>query len=89
MFRKIKKLPPGTYVKIAHNGMEEIRTYWDLLDQNNILPYSEKEAQDVFFDLLNDSVRSRLIADVPVGSFLSGGIDSATVSALMKKHQNS
>lgn len=87
IFQGIHKLPPGTFVKVDQQGMGDIQQYWNLLQSDSLLPYSEKEAQEIFWELLDDAVRSRLVADVPVGAFLSGGIDSATITALMRKYQ--
>lgn len=88
IYQNIYKLLPGHYL-LTKNGNIEIKQYWDVgeepqLPENSIL--SEEEYVEHILNLLNDSVRRRMIADVPVGAFLSGGIDSSTVVALMKRH---
>ena len=87
MFRSIKKLPAGTFLRVKPEGQVEKVIYWSLLDQRAIEPYSEKQAQQRFYELLNDAVHCRLAADVPVGAFLSGGVDSSAVTALMRIYQ--
>src|SRR5207249_7055842 len=61
------------------------RRYWDATAafRNAALPTPEAEASDALWRLLRDAVRSHLISDVPVGAFLSGGVDSSTVVAIM------
>jgi asparagine synthase (glutamine-hydrolysing) len=82
IFKSIKKLEPGHYL-VYRNGHAEIRRYWDipLID----FPVSSRTACEYveeLRDILERAVRSRLVADVPVGVFLSGGIDSGLVAAL-------
>lgn len=83
IFRNIKRLPPGhtlTYAK----GRITLQQYWDFnFEPNESL--DEKSYVEELRALLEDAVRSRLISDVPLGAFLSGGIDSSTVVALMAK----
>lgn len=88
IYQNIYKLLPGHYL-LAKNGNIEIKQYWDVgeepqLPESSIL--SKGEYADRILSLLDDSVRRRMIADVPVGAFLSGGIDSSAVVALMKRH---
>jgi asparagine synthase (glutamine-hydrolysing) len=88
-YRNIHKLPPGHYLEV-HEGRLRIERYWDV-GQESQLPegatgVGEDEFAEHIVDLLDDSVRRRLVADVPVGAFLSGGIDSSAVTALMTRH---
>lgn len=84
MWEGINKLPPGHYLNWK-NGRIEIVRYW--APYFSVRPsLDERETQQQFAELLEDSVRMRLVADVPVGVFLSGGIDSATVASLMAAH---
>jgi asparagine synthase (glutamine-hydrolysing) len=86
IFRGIYKLPPGHYLTFA-NGQLQTREYWDF----NFAPAESRKPEDYMDELralLDESVRLRLISDVPLGAFLSGGIDSSTVVALMARHMN-
>ena len=82
-FRNIKKLLPGHTLTVK-NGRVEEKKYWDVVFQ----PDRRKSEQDFiheFMHMLQESVAIRLISDVPLGAFLSGGIDSSTVVALMSR----
>src|SRR3990167_2256160 len=84
----IHKLKPGTYVQIDGRGHTETHVYWDLLTvfrgASAVSRISAEETIVQLNHLLRDAVRRRLLADVPVGAFLSGGIDSSLVVALMQ-----
>ncbi len=78
----IHKLPPGNYLTINLNNNElSISSYWDL-KRTELTKLSYNDAKEDLRNLLLDAVKIRLRSDVPIGSFLSGGIDSALVSAL-------
>ncbi|MDP2279884.1 MAG: asparagine synthase (glutamine-hydrolyzing) [Nitrospirota bacterium] len=80
-FEGIKKLPPAHYL-VLKNGQAEIKKYWKL----SYLPKHKMNAgelQNEIIERLREAVRIRLISDVPLGAFLSGGIDSSAVVALM------
>jgi asparagine synthase (glutamine-hydrolysing) len=86
IFRDIHKLPPGHYLTFA-NGRVRTQQYWDF----NFEPAESRKPEDYLEELrelLNESVRLRLISEVPLGAFLSGGIDSSTVVALMARQMN-
>lgn len=90
IFRGVAKLLPGTMLTIDADGASDVRPYWDaarIAEQAaaNRFRGSEAEATDALETLLADAVRLRLIADVPLGVFLSGGIDSPLVTALMTR----
>ncbi len=76
MFKNIYKLRQGHYA-LFKEGKLKIEKYWDLKFSPEIL--EEEEAADRVFDVLEKSVKRRLISDVPLGVFLSGGLDSSTV----------
>jgi len=78
----IFKLPPAHFLTYDKNGTLEIKRYWQpsLPEKTHASPV---EIEQELIRLLRESVRLRLISDVPLGAFLSGGIDSATVVALM------
>ena len=82
IYRAVHKLEPGTWLECAADGTTHARRYWSLAPRGTALATSGSAA-DELESLLDSSVRYRLISDVPVGAFLSGGIDSSTVVALM------
>jgi asparagine synthase (glutamine-hydrolysing) len=87
ILKKIEKLLPG-YCICINNGKVKFKQYYSLNVKEK--PYNEnanyKSAQDELIRLMDASVERRLIADVPVGAFLSGGIDSSVVVALASRH---
>jgi asparagine synthase (glutamine-hydrolysing) len=82
MFSGIKKLLPG-HMMIYEKGRFVIRKYWDL--KMKALEIDEKKCIEEVKRILKDSVRLRLISDVPLGVYLSGGIDSSIVTGLMNQ----
>jgi len=87
IYEGINKLPPGQYATFdLDKNQMEIHSYWDLKEvKENKIPY--EEAKEQLHSLLIDAVKIRLQSDVPYGSFLSGGIDSALVSAIANSIQ--
>jgi asparagine synthase (glutamine-hydrolysing) len=81
-FADIHKLPPAHYLTYE-NGNLSINRYWDIAPQEG--EASDPDAVDRLDELLRDAVRLQMIADVPVGVFLSGGLDSSLISALMRQ----
>jgi asparagine synthase (glutamine-hydrolysing) len=84
MFEGIHALPPGHLLACDRDGIK-VERYWDLSFRRDAGPSSEEEAAERLEELLVDAVRSHLVSDVPFGAFLSGGIDSSTVVALMSQ----
>lgn len=83
IFRSIRKLPPASYLLLDLGRAEpEIHRYWDLRFAPDSRP-TEADWLDGLRWHLTDAVRSHLVSDVPIGAFLSGGVDSSTVVALM------
>jgi len=84
VFSNIKKLPPAHYLVFKNNAIE-IKKYWDLSYQKKLAYGSLEEYQEHFYNLFYESIKMRLRSDVPFGAFLSGGIDSSLVVAVMSK----
>ena len=86
MLQHIKKLPPA-HILVLQNGEISISRYWDLSFREK-LDLTETEFIDELNKRLSHTVSSHLISDVPVGAFLSGGMDSSMVVAMMAKEQS-
>jgi asparagine synthase (glutamine-hydrolysing) len=82
IYRGIWKLPPG-HLLVAENGRVRTRRYWDLTFTGDGDVSREREYLDRLDQLVTESVKLRLVSDVPLGAFLSGGIDSSAVVAAM------
>ena len=82
IFREIRKLEPGHWLSLQ-DGVIRISRYWTFVPQPE--PWTEAAASERLRQLLRDSVRMQLVSDVPLGAFLSGGIDSSIVVSLMAK----
>lgn len=91
MFRGIMKLPAAHYMLIKSSGETEVQRYWSPYQRRfPLAPASnENDYRETLFDLLQESVRLRMRSDVPVGVFLSGGVDSTANVALMSRVQGS
>jgi asparagine synthase (glutamine-hydrolysing) len=85
MFAGIRKLMPGHTLELSEQGEPRIERYWDLTTEVDSEPRSRDYYVKTYRELLEDAVRSHLMSDVPLGVFLSGGLDSSAVSALTKK----
>jgi len=86
LFKNVHCLPPGHTVLVsAGRGIAEPEKYWDYDFEPSGRVSAADAVQDRFRELLLDSVRLRMIADVPVGAFLSGGLDSSVIVALMAR----
>jgi asparagine synthase (glutamine-hydrolysing) len=89
IYRGVRKLPAGTILTVRESGAPEIVSFWSLADVacsglSARLDLSEDEATTRLDVLLRDAIGRRMVADVPLGAFLSGGVDSSTVVALMQ-----
>jgi len=84
IFTDIKKLLPGHFIRIQ-DGQMEIKRYWAAPYSASLKRKSEAEYAEEFHAILRRSVKRHLMADVPLGVFLSGGVDSSSVSALMRE----
>jgi asparagine synthase (glutamine-hydrolysing) len=85
LFRNIQKLPAGHRLTLKRDGAVEITQYWDGLPGAAPDTRSEAEHQEEILRLLRDSIRKRMMSDVPFGVFLSGGVDSSANVALMSE----
>ncbi len=83
LFNGINRLLPG-HILVFENGRHTISRYWDISDLP-MLDISFDEAKERFEQLLLESVRLRLMSEVPLGAFLSGGLDSSTIVAFMSQ----
>jgi asparagine synthase (glutamine-hydrolysing) len=83
VFKNVHKVRPGHYIVVSPEGFREVQ-YWDLrFRQTDAL--SEREWCERILDAYREAVRIRLVSDVPLGAFLSGGVDSSSVVALMSE----
>jgi len=83
IFKEIKKLLPG-HMLIIQNNQIKISSYWDVKHEYKQLKKEDDYAEEIY-KRLKESVKKRLISDVPLGVFLSGGIDSSSVTGLMSQ----
>ena len=89
IYQGVHKLEPGTLLTLPLNGEPRVTRYWDAraVARQGLaapMPGSDRELTDELELRLQDAVTCRMIADVPLGAFLSGGVDSSTVAALMR-----
>jgi asparagine synthase (glutamine-hydrolysing) len=88
LFRDVKKLLPGHWL-LWKNGEFRISRYWDIpLPAGRDMPRTMDTVVEEFLDLFHESVRLRLMSDVPLGVFLSGGLDSSAIAAVMTQEMS-
>ena len=86
LFAGIKKLPAGTWLNIKEDGQIRLNRYWDVWDHTkSLMDISEEEIAERILSELRTAVKLRKVSDVPVGVFLSGGVDSSTNAALFSE----
>ena len=96
IYEHIYKLPPGHYLSLTYSNrhsLPEPKPYWSAIKVaqdglHNPLHLTDKEVIQSTEELLSSIIRSRMISDVPIGAFLSGGIDSSLITALMQKNSS-
>ena len=84
LFQGIRKLPPARCLLVSEEGVS-LRSYWDLRSQAPRNPLSFAQTRDRLRSLLRDAVTDQMVSDVPLGAFLSGGVDSSAVVAFMQQ----
>lgn len=89
LFDGIKKLPGGTWLRVRADGTMEERRYWEVWDHTTpLIGHSDADLAALVLEKLRESVALRKVSDVPVGVFLSGGIDSSTNAALFSQGES-
>jgi asparagine synthase (glutamine-hydrolysing) len=83
IFKEVKKLMPGHYLTFEHNRLS-VTCYWHFT-LSETETSSEEECREQLLHHLQESIKLRMISDVPLGAFLSGGIDSSTIVAMMSE----
>src|SRR5262249_44107143 len=84
LFHGVRRLPPG-HTLVWRDGQIEIERYWDLSFTRTDEAFSEAQYVERFSELFHECVKSHLMADVPLGMFLSGGVDSSAIAAVMSR----
>jgi len=87
IYAEIKKLPPGHLIAVKGKNVE-VRQYFSAGDAPEPFCGNYSKAKELLLEKLDAAVQRRLVADVPLGCFLSGGIDSSAVSALASRHKH-
>jgi asparagine synthase (glutamine-hydrolysing) len=86
LVRDVRMIAPGHIVRVGADGREVARRYWDLLDSvAGKIAVTPEESRRRVRELLEESAALHLVSDVPVGVFLSGGIDSGAIAALVRR----
>lgn len=93
IYRNIEKLRPGHWVTVDLDGRRSEGSYWSLVERavsahSSAPTRSDAEAADSLEEVLGQAIRDQMVADVPLGAFLSGGVDSSAIVALMCRHAN-
>ncbi|RJO75608.1 asparagine synthase (glutamine-hydrolyzing) [Nocardia panacis] len=84
----VRKVPQGHHLVVRADGTLRIEPFWTLPSAQETLRVAPREAVGLLDDALRASVRDALVADVPVGAYLSGGVDSSLICALVAKQRN-
>ena len=85
MFQRVRKLPPAHYLTYSEDSGLHIEPYWTLEFEPKVTS-SEDDILDGLEERLIDAMRLHVVSDVPVGAFMSGGLDSTLITALLMKH---
>ena len=91
-FQNIFMLPPATSLQLNAIGQTKTRVYWDISQQAPLAAADPQAKPEAYVpklrEQLDEAVKLRLMSDVPLGAFLSGGLDSSLIAALMRRHSN-
>jgi asparagine synthase (glutamine-hydrolysing) len=88
LFRGIQKLEPGCSMRVDRSGARELRRYWSVPPAGSERQMTAREAVSTLSSALTTAVDRSVVADVPVGAYLSGGLDSSLIVALMARHRD-
>lgn len=90
LLKGVKKLPPATTLLLKPDGQSERDTYWTLNygTNNDQKSWDQRDWEDATLEVMRKAVKRRLIADVPVGVLLSGGLDSSLIVGLLAEHDS-
>ncbi|MDX2173147.1 MAG: asparagine synthase (glutamine-hydrolyzing) [Bacteroidota bacterium] len=89
LYKDIFRLPPASYIQFDLNKKSfTTQKYWSVQKNGSYTSLSYEEAKKTLYQLVEDSVNSRLIADVPIGNFLSGGLDSSIIAHFLKARKD-
>lgn len=89
LFQNIKRVKPGTYLEYDfQSGKISSTTYWSLNKNDKYKNYSYSDFKTDLENLIEDSIKIRLISDVPIGNFLSGGLDSSIIAYYLKNNKS-
>jgi len=88
IYKNIQKILPGHYARISNGKFSLERYYYGATNQNINTSFSYEKATTQLKNLVEESVKARLISDVPIGTFLSGGLDSSIVTTIAAKYKN-
>lgn len=87
-YRHIRKAPPASLVVCSLEGVK-LRKYWDIpVPNQDVAHHPKRDYESEVINLIQDSVSRQMVSDVPIGAFLSGGLDSTTIAAVMVKNLN-
>jgi asparagine synthase (glutamine-hydrolysing) len=87
LIKGVRKLPQGAHLTVSAAGTLQISAYWKLPVQPEGQKFTPRNAVRLVEEALGESVRDALVADVPVGTYLSGGVDSSLITALVAKER--